>query len=217
VATSPPITDLRRTHPGLYRAPDTPVRLTVPPLQYLMLDGAGDPRLGPAYPGDPQLAPAFMDAVLTLYAVSYGLRFMVKDAGGEPWTVMPLEGLWWADDMAGFSMERRENWLWTAMIAQPSVGTADLVADAVAAAVRKGKAPSAEGLRLEVFDEGDSAQVMHHGPFTDEGPTIARLHAFIADAGLQRRGKHHEVYLSNARRTSPEKLRTILRQPVLAG
>jgi len=204
VATAPPITDLRRTHPELYRAPDTPVRLTVPPLAYLMVDGAGDPRSAPAY----------ADAVGTLYAIAYGLRFMVKKAGGEPWTVLPLEGLWWAPDMAGFSMERRENWLWTMMIAQPPVVTAAMVHDAVATAVRKGKAPSAEGLRLEVLDEGDAAQVMHHGPYADEAPTIAALHAFIADAGLVRRGKHHEVYLGDPRRTAPDAMRTILRQPV---
>ncbi|MBK5250936.1 MAG: GyrI-like domain-containing protein [Actinomycetales bacterium] len=199
--------DLRRTHPDLYRAPDTPVRITVPPLTYLMVDGAGDPRGAPAY----------ADAVGALYAVSYGLRFMVKKAGGEPWTVMPLEGLWWAPDMAGFSMDHREDWLWTMLIAQPPIATAAMVHDAVAAAVRKGSVPAAAGLRLEVLDEGDAVQVMHHGPYADEAPTIAALHAFIADAGLVRRGKHHEVYLGDPRRTAPEAMRTILRQPVSAG
>lgn len=199
-----PGNDLRRAHPDLYRAPDAPARLTVPPLTYLMVDGAGDPRSAPAY----------ADAVGTLYAVGYGLRFMVKRAGGEPWTVMPLEGLWWAADMAGFSMDHREDWLWTMLIAQPPVVTAAMVADAVAAAERKGSAPAAAGVRLEVLDEGDAVQVMHHGPYADEAPTIAALHASIADAGLVLRGKHHEVYLGDPRRTAPEKLRTILRQPV---
>ena len=207
MAAAAPITDLRRTRPELYRAPDAPVRITVPPLTYLMVDGVGDPRSAPAY----------ADAVGTLYAIAYGLRFMVQKAGGEPWTVMPLEGLWWAPDMAGFSMDHREDWLWTMMIAQPAVVTAAMVHDAFAAAVRKGKAPSAEGLRLEVLDEGDAVQVMHHGPYAGEAPTIAALHAFIAESGLVRRGKHHEVYLSDPRRAAPEKLRTILRQPVSAG
>lgn len=169
-----------------------------------MVDGAGDPRSAPAY----------ADAVGTLYAVSYGLRFMVKRAGGEPWTVMPLEGLWWAADMAGFSMDHREDWLWTMLIAQPPVVTPEMVVDAVAAAERKGSAPAAAGVRLEVLDQGDAVQVMHHGPYSDEAPTIAALHAFVADAGLVLRGKHHEVYLGDPRRTAPEKLRTILRQPV---
>lgn len=196
--------DLRRTYPDLWRAPDAPVRLTVPPVQYLMVDGAGDPRTAPAY----------ADAVSTLYAVSYGLRFAVKAAGGEPWTVMPLQGLWWAPDMARFSMDHREDWLWTALIAQPRVVTPALVADAVAAAARKGKAPSASGIRLETLDEGDAAQVMHHGPYADEEPTIRGLHAWIADAGLALRGKHHEIYLSDPRKVAPDRLRTIIRQPV---
>jgi hypothetical protein len=202
-----PGNDLRREHPALYRAPDAPVRLTVPPLQYLMVDGEGDPRAASAY----------TEAVGTLFTVSYGLRFMVKGAGGEPWTVMPLEGLWWATDMARFSMDHREDWRWTMMIAQPSVVTAAMVADAIAAAVRKGSAAAAGCARLEVLDEGDAVQVMHHGPYADEAPTIATLHAFIADAGLERRGRHHEVYLSDPRRAAPERMRTILRQPVSAG
>lgn len=196
--------DLRLAHPELYRAPDTPVRLTVPTLGYLMVDGAGDPNTAPEY----------ADAVATLYAVSYGLRFAAKAAGAEPWRVMPLEGLWWADDMSRFATERREEWRWTMLIAQPPVVTPERVTEATAAAVRKGKAPAAEGLRLEVLDEGDSVQVMHHGPYADEGPTIAALHTFIADADLVLRGKHHEVYLSDPRRAAPEKMRTIIRQPV---
>jgi len=202
--TTAPATDLRRTHPDLWRAPDTPLRLHVPPVQYLMVDGAGDPRTEPAY----------ADAVGTLYAVSYALRFAVKAAGGEPWTVMPLEGLWWAPDMARFSMDRRDDWLWTMLIAQPSVVTTGMVADALATAARTGRAPSASGVRLETLDEGDAVQVMHHGPYAEEAPTIAALHAWIADAGLALTGKHHEVYLSDPRRVAPDRMRTILRQPV---
>ena len=201
-----PTTDLRKLHPQLWRAPDAPQRLTVPPVQYLMVDGTGDPNTAPAY----------ADAVGTLYAVSYALRFAVKAAGGEPWTVLPLEGLWWAQDMAGFSTDRREDWLWTMLIAQPPVVTESLGADAVAAAARKGKAPAASGIRLETLDGGDVVQVMHHGPYADEGPTIAALHAWIAGAGLALRGKHHEVYLTDPRRAAPERMRTILRQPVTA-
>ncbi len=195
--------DLRRTHPQLWRAPDTPQRLTVPPVAYLAVDGAGEPG-----------GEGYARAVATLYAVSYGLRFAVKKAGGEPWTVMPLQGLWWADDMADFVRGDRARWRWTMLIAQPPVVTPALVADAVAAAVRAGKAPAGDGVRLEVLDEGDAVQVMHHGPYADEGPTIAALHAWIADAGLALRGRHHEVYLSDPRRVAPERMRTIIRQPV---
>jgi hypothetical protein len=199
--------DLRREHPELYRAPDSPARLTVPPLTYLMVGGRGDPKTAPAY----------ADAVGTLYAVSYGLRGLVKQAGGTPWTVMPLEGLWWADEMAGFSMAGRDEWRWTMMIAQPAPVTADLVSTAVAAAVRKGRAPAAGQVRLEVLAESEAVQVMHHGPYSEEAPTIAILHAFIEAAGLVRRDKHHEVYLSDPRRIAPAAMRTILRQPVAAG
>jgi len=204
MTATPGTTDLRRRHPELWRAPDTPQLLTVPPVAYLMVDGAGDPRTVPAYP----------DAVGTLYAVSYGLRALAKAAGLEPWPVMPLEGLWWTDDPTRFSLDRRDEWRWTAMIAQPPVVTAESVADAVAAAVRKGRAPAAAGLRLEVLDEGDCVQVMHHGPYAEEAPTVAGLHAAVADAGLTLRGRHHEVYLTDPGRVAPEKLRTILRQPV---
>jgi hypothetical protein len=199
--------DLRREHPGLYRAPDAPVRLMVPPLRFLMVDGAGDPGSVPGY----------ADAVGTLYAVSYGVRGLVKQAGGMPWTVMPLEGLWWAADLSVFTAGNRGDWLWTMMIAQPEVVTIDLVEQAVSAAVAKGRAPSADRLRFELLDEGDAVQVMHHGPYTDEGPTIAALHAFIADHGWERVGKHHEVYLNDPRRVAPAAMRTILRQPVAAA
>jgi hypothetical protein len=196
--------DLRTVHPGLYRAADTPVRLTVPPLRLLMVDGEGDPNTAPAY----------ADAVGTLYAVSYGVRAMVKQAGGTPWTVMPLEGLWWAPDMETFRTGDRDSWLWTMMIAQPEVVTAEMVSSATAAAAAKGRAPSAGGLRLEVYDEGDAVQVMHHGPYADEGPTIEALHRAIADLGLALRGKHHEIYLNDPRRVAPGAVRTIVRQPV---
>lgn len=199
--------DLRHEHPRLYRAPDEPVRLTVPPLRFVMVDGSGDPSTSPAY----------ADAVSTLYAVSYGVRGLVKQSGGTPWTVLPLEGLWWADDMSAFIAGSRGDWLWTMMIAQPEVVTVDLIERAVSAAVAKGRAPAADRLRFEAFDEGDVVQVMHHGPYADEGPTIAALHAFVADHGWERVGKHHEVYLNDPRRVAPAAMRTILRQPVAAA
>ena len=196
--------DPRREHPDRYRAPDGPVRLTVPPVNLVMIDGAGDPRTATGY----------VDAVATLYAVSYGVRGLVKAAGGTPWTVMPLEGLWWAPDMAGFSVDHREDWLWTMMIAQPAVVTPEMVKTALAAATDKGRAPAAGKLRFESYDEGDVVQVMHHGPYAAEGPTIAALHASIEGQGLVLRGKHHEIYLNDPRRVAPAAVRTILRQPV---
>ena len=199
--------DPRREHPDRYRAPDTPVRLTVPPLNLLMVDGEGDPRTAPGY----------TDAVATLYAVSYGVRGMVKQSGGAPWTVMPLEGLWWAQDMSSFTADRREDWLWTMMIAQPGVVDDETVAAAVSAATAKGRAPAGDRLRFETFDEGDVVQVMHHGPYAEESPSIEALHASIAEQGLVLRDKHHEIYLNDPRRVAPAAVRTVLRQPVAAG
>lgn len=130
-AASAPTNDLRRVHPRLWRAPDSPERLTVPPVTYLAVDGAGAPG-----------GQAYVDAVGTLYAVAYGVRFAVKAAGGEPWPVLPLEGLWWADDLSDFRTGDRDRWRWTMLIAQPPVVTEAMVADAVASAVRRGSGPS---------------------------------------------------------------------------
>ncbi len=199
-----PTNDLRTAYPDLYRAAMTPARLTVPALTYLAVDGTGNPNSSPAYSA----------AVSTLYAVSYGVRAMVKSVGGEVWTVMPLEGLWWADDPTAFTGYRREEWSWRMLIAQPPVVTAHMVADALASATRKDRAPAGELLRVEVLEEGAAVQVMHRGPYADEGPTIAALHEAVAGLGLALSGTHHEIYLTDPRRSAPEKMRTILRQPV---
>ncbi|WP_291761144.1 GyrI-like domain-containing protein [Cellulomonas sp. 73-145] len=191
---------------GLYRATATPARVDVPQLQCLMVDGAGDPETTPAY----------ADAVGTLYAVSYGLRFMAKAIGEQPWKVGPLEGLWWADDPDAFLTDTRAEWRWTMLIVQPTRVTADLVGRALDAAVAKGRAPAAEHLHLDVLDEGTAFQVLHVGPYDAEGPTIAGLHRAIAEQGYALRGAHHEIYLGDPRRSAPERLRTIIRQPVQA-
>ncbi|MFN8492738.1 MAG: GyrI-like domain-containing protein [Caldilineaceae bacterium] len=181
------------------------VLLDVPPMNFLMLDGAGNPNT----------APAFAEATETLYSVSYTLKFMVKK--GEQavdYAVAPLEGLWWAEDMAEFSIERKDDWLWTLLIRQPEFITPALVETAQAEAARKKTLPALPQLRFETYQEGLAAQIMHIGPFATEGPTIAKLHQFIADSGYALHGKHHEIYLSDPRRTAPEKMKTVIRQPV---
>jgi hypothetical protein len=127
---------------------------------------------------------------------------------------MPLEGLWWVADMSTFTVEDKSAWSWTAMIAQPDSVTQAMVDEAVAQATRKKALPAAPSLRLERFKEGRAAQVMHIGPYAAEGPTIQRLHAFIAEHGCERAGRHHEIYLSDPRRADPAKLKTVIRQPV---
>lgn len=173
-----------------------PELLEVPERLLLMADGSGDPN-----------APAFQTAVGALFTLSYSLKFQLKRELGLDRKVGPLEGLWWVDD-GPFSFEDRSSWRWTAMIEQPEEATTAAI-DALA---REG---SLEGrTRLERFVEGRVAQILHVGPFADEPRTIERLHAFIAEQELRAVGRHHEIYLSDVRRTSPERLRTVIRQPV---
>jgi hypothetical protein len=137
-----------------------------------------------------------------------------KGALAIDYTVMPLEGLWWADDMSSFLTADKSTWKWTMLMMQPDFITPALVAEAIQAVKRKSDPPLLETVRLETLSEGLCAQVMHIGPFSAEGPTIERLHQFIAHAGYVRRGKHHEIYLSDIRKAAPEKWRTVIRQPM---
>jgi hypothetical protein len=201
--------DLMKDLQPLYRPPvREPVLVEVPALSFLMVDGAGDPNTSPEY----------AQAVEALFAASYGAKFMVK-RGPEAtdYKVMPLEGLWWSADMAAFLEGRRDAWEWTMMIVQPPAVTADLIDRAVDEAGRKKDIPALGNLRFEGFEEGLSAQIMHVGAYSEERPTIEGLHAFITEEGYSRRGRHHEIYLSDPRRTAPERLRTIIRQPVGEG
>jgi hypothetical protein len=201
--------DLKRDRKNLYAPPKAPVLVEVPPLTFLMVDGQGDPNVSVAY----------REAIEALYAVSYTLKFALKRGpGGLDYVVMPLEGLWWADDKTEFSGDRKADWRWTAMIAQPDAVTPELAAQAVAECARKQDLPALARLRLETLAEGLSAQVLYVGPYQDEGPAIAHLHAFIRERGYSfdgRRQKHHEIYLSDPRRTAPPKLKTVIRQPVV--
>ncbi|WP_317201563.1 GyrI-like domain-containing protein [Janthinobacterium sp.] len=127
---------------------------------------------------------------------------------------MPLEGLWWAEDMTAFNTTDKSNWLWTMMIMQPDFIDAALVAEGLAALRKKKHPPALDRLRFAAFEEGKAAQILHVGPFSDEGPNIARLHQFIEDSGRRRSGRHHEIYLSDIRRAAPSKWKTVIRQPM---
>jgi len=176
----------------------------VPPLQYLMIDGHGDPNT----------SAEFTAAVEALYPIAYGLKFTSKRDLGHDYTVMPLEGLWWADHQASFTSSRDKSaWHWRLMIMQPEWIDHEMFADAVERASAKN--PGVGGVRLETLDEGLCAQTLHVGSYDDEAPVLARLHdEVIPGLGLRMTGRHHEIYLSDPRRTAPERLRTILRQPV---
>ncbi len=199
------IVDLRRQLSELYSAPTAPALVTVPELGYLMIDGRGNPNTAPEY----------AEAVQALYAVAYTIRFALKrseDPVDAP--VMPLQGLWWVPDMSTFTVEDKSAWQWTMLILQTSHVTPELVAEARETAARKKGLPGIDRVRLERYAEGRAAQVLHRGPYSAEGPTIEALHRFVAEQGLALRGKHHEIYLGDPRRSAPEKLRTIIRQPV---
>ena len=178
--------------------------IEVPAMNFLMIDGEGDPNT----------APAFTEAVEALYALSYTLKFRIKKGSiGIDYGVMPLEALWWTEDMATFSEEDKDAWSWTAMIMQPELITSEMVEEAIVQ-VQDKKNPAALPLvRFESFAEGTAAQILHVGPFSEEGPTIEKLHAFIEESGHRRDGKHHEIYLSDIRRAAPQNWKTIVRQP----
>lgn len=198
--------DPKKQAGSLYAAKaGAPVLVDVPSMNFLMVDGAGDPGTSPAY----------QEAVQALFAVSYALKFKVrKQPGGVDYTVMPLEGLWWADDPSSFTSDDRQGWKWTMMIMQPDVATPGLVDEALAEVRRKKPLAGLDRVRAERFAEGRCMQVLHVGPFTTEGATIRALHDHIAASGAALRGKHHEIYLSDIRKADPSRWKTILRQPV---
>ena len=198
-------TDLKKEMAHLYKAPREPVMVEVPPLQYLMVDGKGDPNV----------SEWFQEATGALYGASYTLKFKLKRGPQAlDYVVMPLQGLWWAEEMDVFLMEAKEEYEWTLMILQPDEVTREMFEDACREVKERKGLDAVDHLRLETYHEGLSAQVMHVGPYADEAPTIAALHEFIDESGRRPRGKHHEIYLGDPRRTKPERLKTIIRQPV---
>jgi len=198
--------DYRKELSVLYKASAKTAHIVdVPQMNFLMVDGEGDPNS----------SQDFQDAVEALYSLSYTLKFTIKTGkSAVDYRVPPLEGLWWADDMSAFKSGRKNEWKWTLMIMQPEFVTPDLV-DAAIEKVRSKKNPVAlSKVRFEPFNEGSAAQILHIGPYSEEGPTIEKLHVFIRDSGHEPAGKHHEIYLGDPRRAAPEKLRTIIRQPM---
>ncbi|ANJ26041.1 GyrI-like domain-containing protein [Agromyces aureus] len=206
--------DVKRAHRELY-APSAKdfVVVEVPPLRYLAIDGHGDPNTSAAY----------VQAVEALFGVAYAVKFASKRESGRDFAVAPLEGLWWAEDRAAFVARDKGAWSWTMLVNQPDWIDERAVAAGVEAVRAKASTaatdanPALDLLRLEHLHEGESVQILHVGSYDDEAPTLARLHdEWMPQHGLAFNGSHHEIYLSNARRTAPEKLRTVLRQPVRA-
>ena len=201
--------DLKKQYKDLYSPSAKEISVVkVPRFNFIMVSGQIPPIISVAD------APDYQAALETLYGLSYTLKFMVKRRTGTDWGVMPLEGLWWADDYSSFTARAKDEWRWTMMIMAPDFITRWMFEEAVARTGKKlGSPPSS--LRLEPYDEGLSVQILHFGSYDDEAPTIKRLHEeFIPQHGLTENGLHHEIYLSDPRKTEASKLKTILRQPV---
>ncbi len=195
--------DFKKELKALYNPSAKEVTIVdVPDMNFLMIDGQGAPS-----------SQEYMDAAQTLYPLAYALKFIVKKGKGVDYGVAPLEGLWWVDDMTKFSAERKDEWKWTAMIMQPQYVAEDDFKAAVEQ-VRKKNLPALDKVLFECLHEGKAAQIMHIGPYSAEAENIQKLHAAIKASGHELSGKHHEIYISNPQKTVPEKLKTVLRQPM---
>lgn len=199
--------DLKKEWQHLYKpSAKQPQIVDVPGMAFLMLDGKGNPNTSPSYQA----------AVEALYGVSYALKFTSKKRLARDYVVMPLEGLWWGTprDQHAFTEQDKGKFMWTMMILQPDHISEEMVAEAVEDVRRKKGLENLDQLRFTRFKEGTSVQILHIGAYDDEGPTVHRMHQFAYDQGYRLRGKHHEIYLSDPRRTALEKLKTILRHPI---
>ena len=198
--------DIKKAYKQLYAPPAKDFSVVeVPKLQYLAVDGEGDPNTSAAY----------AQAIEALYGVAYTLKFASKRTLGRDFVVGPLEGLWRADDPAVFLSREKQAWEWTMLISQPDWLTEELVRSAIEEVAKKKAPPGLELVRLHTMAEGTSVQILHVGSYDDETPTLDRLHSkYMPEHGLTFNGDHHEIYLSDARRTAPARLKTILRQPV---
>jgi hypothetical protein len=198
--------DLKKELKHLYQpSAKEVVQVDVPTMNNLMVDGEGDPNT----------SQAFSDAVEALFAVSYAVKIMIKKGPlALDYGVMPLEGLWWADDMSNFSIEDKSNWKWTLMIMQPDFVKKEMI-DIAISNVRKKKNPTEiSKVCFEALSEEKCAQILHVGLFSEEGSTIEKVHQFIERRGSKRIDKHHEIYLSDIRKADPVKWKTIIRQPM---
>lgn len=203
-----PKIDLKKEDKELYYPKVGEVsRVEVPTMQYLMIDGKGDPNTSPEY----------QDAMETLFPVAYKTKFLSKKELNQDYVVMPLEGLWWTENMEEFNTEDKSNWQWTSMIRQPDFITQELLKKALEEVKEKKNPAALDKIRLETLKEGLSVQTLHIGPYKEEGPAVELLHNYIHENGYLMDGtkeKHHEIYLSDMRRTKPEKLKTVIRQPI---
>lgn len=205
-----PKLDLKKENKELYNpsAKEASI-IDVPEMNYLMIDGEGDPSTSQEY----------QDSIKALFSASFKVKFISAKEASQDYVVMPLEGLWWVENTENFNIQDKSNWKWTAMIRQPDFVTRDMVEKALEEVEKKKNLPALSRIRFESLSEGLSAQIMHPGPYSEEKTTVDKLHDFIEMNGYEFDGtvsgeKHHEIYISDVRKTKPEKLKTIIRQPV---
>ncbi len=200
-----PKIDLKKENKEFYYPSTKDVSVVdLPEMKFLMIDGHGDPNTSQEY----------QDAMETIFPVSYKTKFVSKKEKSQDYVVLPLEGLWWVQNMEDFSMDDRSSWQWTVMIRQPDFITQTMINKAIKELEKKKNLPLLSRLRFETFKEGLAVQIMHIGPYGEaEAPAVQKLHEYIEDEGYKLRGKHHEIYISDMRRTKPEKLKTLIRQP----
>ena len=198
--------DFRKQLKNLYMPSEKEFSVVdVPAMRYLMIDGSGNPNTSQDY----------KDALEALYAVSYTLKFDGKKELGKDYVAPPLEGLWWAGDMASFSPGNKDGWRWTMMIMQPGWITSAMIAKAIETTGLKKSIPGLSLIREETLTEGRCVQIMHVGSYDEEAPVLAGLHnEYLPQNQLVPNGKHHEIYIGDPRKTAPSKLKTVLRQPV---
>lgn len=196
--------DIKKQYPHLFAPKREPHLVEVPKLRYLMIDGNGSPD-----------GAAFQDAISALYSTAYGTKFRLKAAGRDDFVVPPLEALWWADDPSAFDKNRRAEWQWTLMLVRPDHISDDDLEDTLDELDTKGKTIAAHrSMRTEPLEEGRAVQCLYIGPYDSMEGAVSTMHAFAESNGFELAGKHHDVYLSDPRRTAPEKLKTVLRRPV---
>ncbi len=200
--------DFKSTLKEFYQPSSKEVMIVdIPEMQFLMIDGMGSP-------GDSK---EYQEALAALYPIAFKTKFLSKEKGKD-YVVPPLEGLWWAENMDDFTEGKRDKWKWTMMIMQPDWITQDMIDKAIK--ITREKKPELSklllNLRLEKYREGKSAQIMHIGPYSEEGFTVQKVHDFIVKKSGKFDGhsnKHHEIYLSDPRKADPATMKTVIRQP----
>ncbi|MBP1651524.1 MAG: hypothetical protein H6Q26_1681 [Bacteroidetes bacterium] len=200
--------DLTKTYKELYTATSKPALLFVPPGHYLSIEGQGDPN-----------GEHFAACTQALYTGAYGIKMHYKKMELD-FVVCKLEGLWWVNDVENYKdfnevmQIPRDQWHWQLLIRMPDFINKNDVKNILKRAYQKKPIQYFNQVYLQTLAEGQSIQILHTGPYATEPVSLQLLHDFMKEKGLTWNGRHHEIYLSDPRKTAPEKLKTILRQPV---